>query len=246
MTGPFLNWGNSSSRERIHALDIIRGVLILGMICDHILFDCTMLLGVGESVMENNARIILHDIGSYTFVFLSGVSSSVSRSNLKRGVMLIVIALALTLVTFLYNPSFFIVFGILHCLGCCAVIYALLRPALEKIPHKLAPVIWIISAVVLRIITFNIRTDIPLVWIFGFHSENFASLDYYPIFPWIFVFFLGAWFSPYVFEHRLPEWFYSIRCAFLEKVGKNSLLIYIIHQPVVIFILLVLKEMYFR
>lgn len=242
----FPAYSDPSPRERVHSLDLIRGVLILGMICDHLLYDCTVILGVGGVLIGNPVRLAIHDIGAYMFVLLSGASSYISRNNLRRGLMLLPFALGLTLITYIDNRTFFVVFGILHCLSLCSIIYALARPLIDRIPQKLAPFFWIALAFVTRLITNMVRTGTNIFFMFGLHNESFASLDYYPIVPWIFVFFLGAWCGPYIFEHRLPEWFYSLRCDPLEKVGRYSLWIYILHQPILMFILAVLKEMYFR
>lgn len=235
-----------SPRERIHALDLIRGVLILGMIGDHILYDCVTYLGIFEGAMQHPVRMALHYLGAYLFVLLSGASACVSRSNLRRGLQLAVISLGVTLVTFLNNPANFIVFGILHCLSACAILYALLRPALARIPHTLAPVLWITLAVLFGWLTAVVVPDSGWFWLFGFENARFVSADYYPLFPWFFVYLLGAWGGPYIFAHRLPAWFYRLRCAFLEKIGRWSLWVYLLHQPVALFIILVIREMYFR
>lgn len=79
-------------RERIEALDVIRGVLILGMICDHILYDCVSYLGVPYRFFDNPIRLTIHYIGAYLFILLSGASSSISRSNLRRGLELAAVA----------------------------------------------------------------------------------------------------------------------------------------------------------
>lgn len=160
--------------------------------------------------------------------------------------MLLGAALAVTLVTLIFDPGSIIIFGILHCLALCILIYALARPLLERIPNTLAPFIWIVLAAVFKYLTDTVRVESGWFWLFGFRTKSFFSADYYPLFPWLFVFFLGAWCGPYIFGHKLPEWFYKMRCGFLEKVGRWSLWIYLIHQPVVMFIVLVIKEMYFR
>ena len=164
----------------------------------------------------------------------------------RRGLQLAVISLGVTLVTFLNNPANFIVFGILHCLSACAILYALLRPALARIPHTLAPVLWITLTVLFGWLTAVVVPDSGWFWLFGFENARFVSADYYPLFPWFFVYLLGAWAGPYIFAHRLPAWFYRLRCAFLEKIGRWSLWVYLLHQPVALFLSLVIREMYFR
>ena len=236
----------SSGHERIHALDLIRGILILGMIVDHIVYDCTVYLGIFPGAMTHPVRLAFHFVGAYLFVMLSGASASISRNNLKRGLMLMGIALLVTLVTWISNHDAFIVFGILHCLALCAIIYALTRKWLDRIPTSLAPILWVVLTAVTKYLTDTIVPESGYFWLFGFENARFVSLDYYPILPWLFVYLFGTWAGPYIFGHKLPDWFYRMRCAFLEKVGRFSLWIYVLHQPVVLFIILVIKEMYFR
>ncbi len=245
MTGLLPQTG-SSGRERIHALDLLRGVLILGMIVDHILYDLTTYLGILPGVMSHPVRLAFHFFGAYLFVMLSGASSSIARSNLKRGLILMAFALAITLVTWISNHDAFIVFGILHCLAACTILYALGRRFFDRIPTPLAPILWIVLTGVTKYLTETITPASGYFWIFGFRNAQFVSLDYYPMLPWFFVYLLGTWAGPYIFGHKLPDWFYRLRCGFLEKVGRYSLWIYVLHQPVVLFIVLVLKEMYFR
>lgn len=229
-------------RERIEALDVIRGVLILGMICDHILYDCVSYLGVPYRFFDNPIRLTIHYIGAYLFILLSGASSSISRSNLRRGLELAAVAAGVSLVTWIGNHDAFIVFGILHCLAACTLLYALLRPAISRIPDRIQPWLWVILTVVTFVLTDVVRTDVPGFWIFGFPTADFFSADYFPLLPWIFVYLFGAWAGPAIFGRRLPAWFYEIRCAWLAYIGRHSLIIYLAHQPVILGVMLVIAD----
>lgn len=44
------------------------------------------------------------------------------------------------------------------------------------------------------------------------------------------------------FGHRLPAWFYEIRCAWLAYIGRHSLIIYLAHQPVILGVMLVIAD----
>ena len=59
------------------------------------------------------------------------------------------------------------------------------------------------------------------------------------------MYLLGVWTGPYVFERRLPDWFYRIRCGFAETVGRYSLWVYIAHQPIVLAAIMIIKDIYF-
>lgn len=230
-------------RERIEALDVIRGFLILGMVCDHIVYDCVAYLGMPSRLFYNPVRLVIHYIGAYLFVLLSGASSSISRSNWKRGLKLAAVAALITLATWIVDHDAFIVFGILHCLAACTLLYALLKPLLDRIPRSVQPVLWILLTAAGFILTDRVQVTTPGLWIFGFPTADFYSADYFPLLPWIFVYFFGAWAGPDIFGHRLPDWFYRIRCRFLSRVGHYSLFIYVLHQPVVLGVMLILQDL---
>ena len=80
-------------------------------------------------------------------------------------------------------------------------------------------------------------------WLIGLKSPEFASLDYYPLLPWIFMYLIGAWFSPYVFGKKLPEGFYELRNFKLEIVGRYSLWIYLAHQPIIYGAMIIIKDL---
>jgi uncharacterized membrane protein len=73
--------------------------------------------------------------------------------------------------------------------------------------------------------------DSHYLWIFGFTYPGFASADYFPLLPWLFVFLFGTWLGGPVRERRLPKWVYDIKPPFLPRVGRQAFLIYLLHQP---------------
>jgi len=72
----------------------------------------------------------------------------------------------------------------------------------------------------------------------------FLSADYFPLIPWIFLFFAGTVIGVPVKEHRLPEKFYTARVPFFATAGRNTLLIYAVHQPVIYILLLLLFNIF--
>ena len=230
-----------NTRERIQALDVIRGILILCMIVDHIVYDCTAYLNMPYSIFDNPIRHAFHNVGCFLFIGLSGASSSISRSNWKRGLKLAVVAALVTLVTWVLDHDGFIVFGILHCLAACTLLYALAKPALDRIPRSVQPVLWILLTLASFVLTDTVHTTLPGLWILGFPAPGFYSADYFPLLPWIFVYLLGAWAGPDIFGHRLPDWFYRIKCRPLALVGRWSLIVYLAHQPLILGIMLLLS-----
>jgi uncharacterized membrane protein len=72
---------------------------------------------------------------------------------------------------------------------------------------------------------------------FGFIPTGFFSSDYFPLFPWIFMFFAGSYFGKLLLQRKMPAFFYQTHSKLLALVGRNTLLIYLVHQPILLVIL---------
>jgi uncharacterized membrane protein len=75
--------------------------------------------------------------------------------------------------------------------------------------------------------------------------ENFVTFDYFPIFPWFGVTLLGIYFGNLFYENGKRQ--FTIKdmsnnsiIKFLTFLGRNSLFIYLGHQPLLIILLLIL------
>lgn len=241
MTSP----SGTTPRRRIDIIDALRGLSVLLMVCHHTIFDAVVFLGAPAWFFDNPVFNFLHYIFAGLFIFLSGVSSNFSRSNVNRGVKVLGIAAVLTIVTaqpFVGEP---IRFGVLHLLGFCMVFYGMTQGFWDKLPKKIAPLLYSGLLVASALLVSLVPIEAPYLWLFGWIQPDFFSADYFPIFPWIFVFLLGTWAGSYIAQHKLPEWFYEKRVVFFPAVGKQSLLIYILHQPVlfgIIQLILLLKK----
>lgn len=218
------------SKTRIDLIDALRGLAVILMVIHHFLYDLVVFLGAPPWLFSNPVFHFLHYIFAGLFIFLSGISSRFSRSNLKRGVKVIAVALVITLVTVLMDMP--ILFGILHLLGFCMVFYGLTSQSWDKVHPVLMPVLCVSLVVISAVVVQTTDPGVDFLWMFGWVPQGFYSADYFPIFPWIFVFLLGTWAGKYIIEHKLPEWFYTFTMPILPPVGRKALLIYILHQPV--------------
>ena len=219
-------------RERIELIDTMRGLCVVLMCIHHFLLDLIELCGAPYWLFSNPVFDILHYIFAGMFIFLSGVSSRFSRSNVKRGLKCLAIAMAMTLVTALIDSI--IVYGVLHLLGTCMLFYGLCSRALDKIPRKIQPVLYVALLVFTNRLVRNVSigSAARFLFMFGWTYPGFHSADYFPLFPWMFVFLTGTWAGLYITERRLPRRFYTAGYAPLAKIGRMALLIYVLHQPV--------------
>ena len=233
-------------QKRIDIIDALRGFSVILMVLHHLLFDLVEFLGAPAWFFDNPVFNFLHYIFAGLFILLSGVSSQFSRSNVKRGFIALSLAMVLTIVTSLRVVNEPIIFGVLHLLGFCMIFYGLTREAWDKLPRALAPAVYIALIILTALATKYLGTDVDYLWMFGWTQPGFLSADYFPIFPWLFVFLLGTWAGFYVVERKLPVWFYEKKIAFFPAVGKKALIIYVLHQPVLYGIVMAIQHFYLK
>lgn len=228
---------------RIQTIDALRGLCVVLMCLHHLLYDICSFLGAPWWLFTNPVLDVLHYLFAGCFIFISGVSSRFSRSNVKRGLKVIAVALALTGATWLgdwlserilgYELGIFISFGVLHLLGFCMLFYGLTRKLWDRLSPWLAPLLYLLmTALTAKYVNGVYNTQLRWLFPLGFLYDGFYSADYFPILPWLFVFLTGTWAGGYIRAGRLPERFYSAQVPFFPKVGRHALLIYIVHQPV--------------
>lgn len=216
--------------SRIELIDAVRGIAVVLMVVHHLLYDLVAFLGAPAWLFSNPVFDVLHYIFAGLFIFLAGVSSRFSRSNIKRGLLTAVAALLISAVTYFIEMP--IMFGVLHLLAFCMLLYGLLGRFLERIPKTTSLVLWAMLLVVSQSALQAFSPDVRWLWPFGWTYDGFYSSDYFPVFPWVFVFLLGTVAGAPIRERRLPEWFYSTRVPVFPIIGRHAFVIYLLHQPV--------------
>lgn len=230
--------------NRIDLLDAARGVAILAMVVYHALYDLTDIFGLSIPLFSWLEPLEPPFAG--LFILLAGLSCRFSHNNLLRGLRVLALAGAVTLVTAVFLPGEAIWFGILHFMGVGILLYIPLRRALDAVPAAVSlPVL-----AILFLVSYGLPAGVfglpglfavpapdtlyqaPFLFWLGFPGPFFASADYFPLLPWMFLFLMGAVFGVPVKARRLPPWFYTLRVPVLSAAGRNTLLIYALHQPV--------------
>lgn len=221
-----------TDRKRIDIIDALRGLSIILMVLHHFLFDLVEFMDAPSWLFSNPVFDNLQYVFAGLFILISGISSQFSRSNIKRGIKVFAIAVIFSIVTSLPFINMPIRFGILHLLGFCMIFYGLTRKVWDQIPRIAAPLIYAALFVGTILAVRLIEINASYLWMFGWFQTGFFSADYFPIFPWLFLFLLGTWVGSYIVQNKLPKWFYEKRIPFFPAIGKKSLLIYILHQPI--------------
>lgn len=234
--------------KRIYLLDELRGFAIICMVVHHAFLDVGFVLGYSWGYEAFERLCIFQPVFWGIFIGISGICSRLSRNTVKRGLIVLAAGGAVTLVTAVIMPAIGIsgaeiYFGILSCLGCCMIITGIIMPLIKKTNE----IIGMLVCAFLFAATYSISNgnllfglvNLPSVLYktnylcpLGFYNETFFSADYFSIFPWVFLFIIGAFIGKYAKNGSFPAFFYKSRAKFLQKIGKNSLWVYLLHQPV--------------
>ena len=141
--------------KRIWEIDFLRGVLIIGMVIDHLMFFIGMFSSLYEAgslpiwllnvsafanaYWLNEFKVVVRFFGVTLFFLLTGISSKFSKSNLKRSVICmgfgILLALGYMTFSLISGQSMYVLFGIITCLGFSMFAYWGVKALYVKI-HK--------------------------------------------------------------------------------------------------------------
>lgn len=251
------NTQNVSQKKRYAILDSIRGITLLSMILYHGAWDLVYLYGVNRKWYKGTGAYIWQQSICWTFIFLSGFCWSLGKKHLKRGLTVFGGGLLVTLVTLLAMPENRVVFGVLTLTGSCMLLMILLDKGLKKVPA----VVGFAMSFLLFVLTRNVNEGylgfegwkfckLPGEWYqglgaayLGFTPASFYSTDYFSLIPWLFL-FVSGYFMYHIFKKKelLEKPVFGIRVPPFAFLGRHSLVIYLIHQPVLYLICMILFE----
>mgnify|MGYP003290115606 CR=1 FL=1 len=241
-----------TDKKRIFFIDEVRGFSVSCMVFYHAFYILGTTFGYEWAKKLFGFFMPVQPLFAGLFIFICGISCSLSKSNLKRGLKILAAAGVVTLFTAVIMPLFGFVeceiyFGILHLLSVCVLLCAFL----EKLLCRVSPFAGILACAVLYPFTSGISSGmlgygelisvaIPDVfyqtdWLapLGIYSPDFFSADYFPLFPDVFVFFAGVFAGVHWKKSGFPEWAYQQRAKFFGFLGRKTLWIYIAHMPLI-------------
>lgn len=244
-------------RTRYAIIDDVRGLIVISMIIYHAVWNMVNLFGAKWHWYQSDWAYLWQQSICWGFILLSGFCWSFSRKQWKRGTAVFASGLLVSAVTALLMPENIILFGVLTCLGSCM----LLMIPLQKITSICNPQTGMLMSFAMFVLLRNINEgrlgfeqwdliQLPEKWYanlftayLGFPPDWFCSADYFSLFPWMFLFLTGYFIGRIV---RRKEWLslqqVSVKgCmgAGLEWVGRHSLLIYLLHQPLLYAVLFI-------
>lgn len=228
------NERGDSVKKRIWELDALKGLNLLWMIVIHFLYDITWLFPLFQCSAPVWYEVLVRLCG-VLFVLLSGICVTLGKHCLRRGLTVLGCGMVITAVTValaltgLCDPGIIIYFGILHCLGCCMLLWPLVRKCPGWILLLLGTLM-LIAGKYLASLTVDTFWLVP----FGVLPRYFVSSDYFPLVEHFGIFLCGAGIGRLVYRHRVslfPKVKQIQPLGFLCLCGRRSLLIYMLHQP---------------
>ena len=224
-------------------MDAARGVAIIMMVVYHFTYDLYAFGGYAvEATSGFWARFA--DATASLFLFLVGVSLAISHARgggdrfgkyLLRGGRIFGYGMVLTVVFLAFGMGI-VAFGILHLIGVSIILaYPFLNLKLTN---------FLLGALVFAAGMYVMAQDpsgSPWLLPFGVVPEGWMMPDYRPLLPWFGVVLIGLGFGnavygggarPGILPRKTP-----VVARPLLPLGRNSLLIYLVHQPIFILLL---------
>jgi uncharacterized membrane protein len=219
---------------RIVEIDCIRGIAIILMVIFHIVFDLAYFYNwsldylTGFWYYQGKSSAVL-------FMLVSGISCTLSKNPLRRGLKVFGAGILITLVTYYYNPAVCIRFGILHLLG----VGMFTAPLLVK---QSALTLALAGTALLGLGHWAASQTSATIWLFplGLTPPGLSSLDYYPLLPWLGIVLYGMATGKLLYPTKQPLWPSAARshpARILGWLGRRSLIIYLVHQPLILAVL---------
>lgn len=246
------------NKKRVWQLDALRGLALANMLVYHFMYDWVYLFGL---------RAAWYDIGRtgihvwqqaicWTFILVSGYCWHFTRRPVKHGLIVAGCAAVLTAATALLMPEQAIWFGVLH-LNACAV---LLTAALEKPLRRVRPAVGLTVCAALFALTnqlpyghlgferWHLATVTTVLyranwfWLGLPDWARFDSADYFPLLPWLFLFWCG-YFAARGARPRPAAAPAPLRG--LCWLGQHTLWVYMVHQPLIYVVILLVVHVFF-
>jgi uncharacterized membrane protein len=230
-----------AGRGRFQALDLLRGLAILGMVVFHFGWDLYYFGFSPVDVTSDPGWVLFQKAILSSFLLLVGAGLVLAHRNgirwppfWRRFAIILAAALLVTAGTWWMFPDYFVYFGVLH---------AIALFSLMALPFVLVPAqVTLLAA--LAVITASFAWSDPgfevrwLAWI-GFWPVPPPTTDIVPVFPWYGVVLLGIAGMRGILASgaagTLKEWrSRNLPVRGLAFLGRWSLPVYLLHQPLMI------------
>ena len=231
---------------RYALLDELRGLDLVSMMLYHACWDMMFLFGIWMDWYAGMPGRLWQQTICWVFILLSGFCVQLGHHTLRRGAQVFGAGALVTAVTLLFMPEDRVIFGVLTLLGSAMLLTDLLEKPLRRIP----PAAGFAISAVLFALTRNVsagylgfgslRLWLPQALVCKLRYSVLWLLSVVVLFYGLFcpsavaVSVLGRVLSAYgiVGRQRMEPLRRSV-CPALGWMGRHSLLLYLLHQPVI-------------
>jgi uncharacterized membrane protein len=227
-------------KERLASVDAVRGVAIVFVALYHLIYDLDNLAGY-PIASTTGFWGAFADFSAFMFVFLVGVSLSLSFSRaqsdglflkyLRRGLRIFAYGMLVTLVFWALDFGW-VIFGILQLIGVSIVLaYPFMR---LRYANLILGMLLVAVGAYLQIA--GVSSDSAWLAPLGIAPEGLFMPDYRPLVPWFGVVLLGLFTGNVVLEQgkRIPTPAKPGPLKPLAFLGRHTLFVYLVHQPVIV------------
>jgi uncharacterized membrane protein len=238
-----LAMSTARTSARLWEIDALRGLVVILMIVFHFAWDLSFFRLAPIDIASVAWQTFARSIGA-TFAFLLGLSLTirVARSGsdtsfsatLRRGLTIFGLGMVITAVTYVAVGDAFVVFGILHLLG---LSFILAYPFVHRSP-------WLSTSLGIGLFALGAylnTTSLTVPWLIwlGVPQAGRTMVDYYPLLPWFGVALLGVAAARWLYPRgqrafQLLDLSNMGIIRGLRFLGRHSLAIYLLHQPILL------------
>lgn len=239
--------GTSTKKERYPELDALRGVAFLLMAAYHLFYDLDIFYRWNINIYSSTWNIFARSTASL-FLLLVGISFVIAwertpaslrvRKVIRRATLILSGAMIISLVTWFSAGDALVKFGILHLIG----VSVLLQPLAKRLELWNLPLGILVFVVGIAI--SSVTTESTFLFPFGIRYPGFQSIDYYPLLPWFGMVLIGMGIGEFLYRPAPLPWLKPVQSLpyprWLLWSGRRALLLYFLHQPVILAVLVLL------
>lgn len=257
--------------NRLLRIDEIRGFTLISMILYHFMWDLKNLAGFKLNFFIGPIGEVWQKSICISFILISGFCFSMGKNRFKRSLIVFLGGTLITAITIVFMPENRIVFGVLTFLGFAGMIMIPINKAIAYIESVLNKSTFDLTMIIGNLLLFIVFYPVNYGYIFvfrkvllpkylykgymatflGFSDPHFFSQDYFSIFPWMFLYCLGYFLYKLFIDNMstikasgnaVIDYLKKGRFSIISRIGKKTLLIYMLHQPVLYVITLIIQN----
>lgn len=233
-------FSQQSLSKRNVLLDLSRGSAVWLMILYHFAWNLND-FGIADiDLFDNPIWFAMRTFILFLFLLIAGISMVLAHGKVqywrafwRRWIAITTGAAIVSFGTLLVMPQVYVFFGVLHCIALTSLL---------AFPFLKTNLIFTVLVATLFVILPTIAADPlfnqPLLQWTGLVTTKPESIDYVPIFPWAGIVLFGIaccrWHQKFVLI-PFHDWCPKGRVNMVTQwVGRNALLVYLLHQPVLV------------